>query len=123
MLQDLEGGGAEQEEIELHADAVYDIGFSSDGRRLVTTSADGRAIIVDARNGEAIAQIASPTTAFFAAAFDPNGETVTLGGSDGKIYRVPLRDRDLIAAASAVATRDLEPGECERYLLTECPLE
>ena len=123
VLQDLEGGGAEQEEIELHADAVYDIGFSADGRRLVTTSADGRAIIVDARNGEAIAQIASPTTAFFAAAFDPNGETVTLGGSDGKVYRVPLRDRDLIAAASVVATRDLEPGECERYLLTECPLE
>ena len=123
MLQDLEGGGGEQEEIELHSDAVYDIGFSPEGRRLVTTSADGRAIIVDARNGEAIAQIASPTTAFFAAAFDPNGQTVTLGGSDGKIYRVPLRDKDLIAAASAVVTRDLEPGECERYLLTECPFE
>jgi WD40 repeat protein len=72
-----------------HRGAVYQVGFSADGRRLVSADTDGEVIIWDAGNGSALHRHRFPDKTL-CAAFTPDGRYVGAGGGQAACYLLEL---------------------------------
>ncbi|MBX7218658.1 MAG: SUMF1/EgtB/PvdO family nonheme iron enzyme [Blastocatellia bacterium] len=66
-----------------HQDFVLSVGFSPDGRQLVTASADHTARLWDLKTGHEILCLKGHRTEVNAAAFSPDGKRVVTAGADG----------------------------------------
>jgi WD40 repeat protein len=77
-----------------HAQSVHSIGFSPDGKRLVSASADSTVRVWDADTGQELLTLRSPTDTVLTVAFSPEGDRLVAGCADGivKVWDgTPLR--------------------------------
>lgn len=66
-----------------HTDAIQDVTFTPDGRRIVTASWDGTAKIWDLARGRQRATLRGHRGAVLGVAISPDGETIATGSHDG----------------------------------------
>ena len=72
--------------LEGHSDQVFDISFSSDGRRLASASADGTVRLWDLATGEQVGDpLLGHSAEVHAVMFDPAGADLVSGGADGSV--------------------------------------
>jgi WD40 repeat protein len=80
------GTGLQIASLEGHDGAIWSVGFSPDGKRVVTTSADNTAHIWGAETGEAIAVMrGGHDRTVSTASFSPDGTVIATGGWDGLV--------------------------------------
>jgi WD40 repeat protein len=79
--------------IEDHADWIFDIAWSPDGKRLATASRDKTSKVFDVEKKESIATFPGHAEAIYCVAFTPDGKSVVTGGADNQI-RVWNPDED-----------------------------
>ena len=68
-----------------HADAVYDVAFSPDGKLLASGSYDKTIKLWDAASGKELATLAAHQDQVFRIEFSPDGESLASCGGDGKV--------------------------------------
>lgn len=78
-----------------HADAVFDLEFSSDGSRLVTAGGDHRVRVWNPATREEVATLEGHTAQVFSAAFNTNATQVVSGGADRqiKVWDIATREK------------------------------
>ncbi len=93
-----------------HADTVFDLEFSRDGRRLLSAGGDALVKVWDPAGGEPLAILEGHTSQVIAAAFNTNATQVVSGGSDRqlKVWDIATREKivtlgDSMSAITAVA--------------------
>jgi WD40 repeat protein len=103
-----------------HTDELTTVVFTSDGRRLLSTSNDGTLRLWDARGGEALAELSfREDDQLWDVALSRDGRIATLG--KGEVVRVFSCDvcgsfEQVLALARARAPRQLSPEERRRFL-------
>ena len=107
-----------------HKDWVLCLGFSADGKQMVSGGVDGIASLWDVVGAKRIGELPAPpnplpktppeTSAVRAVAFSPDGNTLFLGGADGKIRVVNKADgkvqRELVGHTSAITGIEVHPS-------------
>ena len=68
-----------------HTGAVYSVGFSPDGARLVSGSDDGTLRLWDAASGAPLATLKEHEGWVFSVGFSPDGKRLVAGGDDGTL--------------------------------------
>lgn len=108
-----------------HSDAIASIGFSPDGRWLVTGGLDDAVLVWDVTDGEIIDSHLQSTGGVFRAVFAGDGHHIVIGDRDGRVRVhdcVPCdTDAALVAAAQSKIIRPLSPDERKRYLTSSGP--
>jgi WD40 repeat protein len=96
--------GRRGEVLKGHSEAIDEIAFTGDGRRIVSVSADG-ARLWDAATGQPL-MVVRGTNSIRAMAVSPDGATLALGGADEKvkIYRVLREPKTRLFAAQTDRT-------------------
>ncbi|KAL3866679.1 hypothetical protein ACJMK2_043960 [Sinanodonta woodiana] len=89
-----------------HQGKVLCMDWSSDKRRIVSSSQDGKMLVWDAFTTNKEHAVTMPTTWVMACAYGPTGKFVACGGLDNKctIYPVTLEESDIASKKKAVAT-------------------
>ncbi|MFO0928803.1 MAG: WD40 repeat domain-containing protein [Gemmataceae bacterium] len=72
-------------ELSGHAAAVNAMGYSADGKRVITGSADKTAAVWDPETGDRISRLTGHTATVFAVALSPDGKRALTGGVDGMV--------------------------------------
>ncbi len=92
-----------------HADTVFDLEFSRDGRRLLSAGGDALVKVWDPSGGEPLAVLEGHGSQVIAAAFNTNATQVVSGGTDRqlKVWDIATREKivtlgDSMAAITAV---------------------
>jgi len=67
-----------------HNDTMTSVGFSSDGRRIITASADRTVKVWDAASGRQLLTLSGHGDGVSSAEFSPNGQEILDGSYDGK---------------------------------------
>ena len=98
-----------------HTDRVYGVGFTPDGKQLITSSADGTALVRDATTWQIVRALYGPE--FNALDISNDGETVVIGGEDGSVRLYALNADELFKLAQTRVTRELTDEERKRYLV------
>ncbi len=96
----------------LHATAVRDVEFSSDGQRLATASADGEVKIWRVGDGTLMQTLTHPS-GVTSVAFSPDGEWLATGADDGQVRRWRVDDGTLVQALTARSQPDAASGRGE----------
>jgi WD40 repeat protein len=96
-LWDLESGEAIRQ-FEGHTSLIFEVAYSSDGKKALSGSWDASLILWDLESGEIIHQLLGHTDAVRAAAISPDGRRAVSGSKDGTLI-----------------LWDLETGEAIRY--------
>ena len=98
-----------------HTDRVDGVGFTPDGRQLITSGADGRALVRAASDaGWPIARtLYGPE--FNSLDVSPDGQTVAIGGEDGTVRFYTLDPDALFSLAKTRVARDLTDQERAGY--------
>ncbi|MBI86185.1 MAG: hypothetical protein CMJ81_23560 [Planctomycetaceae bacterium] len=68
---------------------IYDVAYSSDGKRIVAGSSShgtGVVRVFGAEDGQRLAQMEEIVTGVYAVAFNPDGNTIASAGFDGQVY-------------------------------------
>ncbi len=93
-----------------HADSIFGLQFSADGKRLVTTGGDRLVRVWDAESHKEIATLEGHTAQVLAVAFNTNATQVVSGGADKqlKVWDIATREKlvtlgNHTAAINAVA--------------------
>jgi len=93
-----------------HADTVFDLEYSRDGRRLLSAGGDALVKVWDPARSEPLAVLEGHTAQVIAAAFNTNATQVVSGGADRqlKVWDIGTREKivtlgDSMAAITAVA--------------------
>jgi WD40 repeat protein/DNA-binding SARP family transcriptional activator len=92
------------------------IGFSADGRTVVTGGGDGVARIWDIAEGAERISLRGHIGAISDIAVNPDGSQAATIGADGLVRVWALRLDDLVNLAEDSLTRGLTDAECRRYL-------
>ncbi|MFN7305244.1 MAG: WD40 repeat domain-containing protein, partial [Acetobacteraceae bacterium] len=82
LRRSLTGPGAELMRLLGHEDAVFSVGFSPDGARLVSGGRDGTLRIWDAASGSLLTTLTGHEVWFRSVSFSPDGARLVSGGSD-----------------------------------------
>ena len=85
-----------------HTGAVNSAVFSSDGKRIVTSSGDGTARVWDAANGRLLATLSGHTAAVYPAVFSPDGTRVVTASQDGTAVIFVADFDELLARATQI---------------------
>lgn len=125
VLWDL-GTGALRSKIEDQDDMYFDLAFSGDSRRLVTTSCDGYARISSTETGELEQTISVEDERMLAVAFSPDGELLATGSEIARLWDVDtgtLREEllcpgDRSLSLEAVWQRNEYPAEITQLLFS-----
>ena len=72
-------------QIEDHADWIFDIAFSPDGKRLASASRDKTSKVFDVEKKESLVTFPGHAQTVYTVAFTPDGKTVATGGEDNPI--------------------------------------
>ena len=72
-------------QIEDHADWIFDIAFSPDGKKLATASRDKTSKVFDVEKKESLVTFTGHGQPVYTVAFSPDGKSVTSGGEDNVI--------------------------------------
>ncbi|MSU62366.1 MAG: DUF1553 domain-containing protein [Pedosphaera sp.] len=97
-----------------HSDAVFDIDFSRDGRRLVTAGGDRLIKVWDASTRKEMASLEGHTAQVLAAAFNTNATQVVSGGADNQLKVWDIATREKIVSLgnhTAAITSVAWPGD------------
>jgi WD40 repeat protein/serine/threonine protein kinase len=68
-----------------HTDAILDLAWSPDGRRIAAAGANGEAVVWDVRTGSELLTLTGHTTWVSGVAFAPNGRLVATASPDGTV--------------------------------------
>jgi WD40 repeat protein len=71
--------------IEDHADWIFDLAFSPDGKRLASASRDKTAKLFDVEKKEALVTFPGHAETVYCVGFAPDGKTIATGGGDNQI--------------------------------------
>jgi WD40 repeat protein len=105
-----------------HRVRVFQVTFSLDGTRIVTSSDDGAARIWNAQTGELIFTSLDETSDLKGAVFSQDGSRIALFYSDGRILVHAIAFDDVLEIAKGRVTRSLTDAECRTYLhVAACP--
>jgi WD40 repeat protein len=99
-----------------HRVRVFQVTFSMDGTRIVTSSDDGAARVWNARTGKPIFTSLDETSDLIGAAFSQDGSRIALFYSDGRILVHAIAFDDVVEIAKGRVTRSLTDAECRTYL-------
>ena len=70
-----------------HADDVYGLAFSPDGKRLASVGYAGNLLVWDAEGGKLLSrQKVAPGVLTYGIAWNPDGKRLALAGADHKVY-------------------------------------
>ena len=72
-----------------HRDAIYQVGFSADGRRLVSAGTEGQVVVWNAQTGAALHSHLFPCKTL-CAAFAPDGRHIGTGTGKAQCYLMEL---------------------------------
>jgi len=105
-----------------HSNAVANVYFSDDGKRLTTGSSDGTARIWSVETGEELVKLTAHKDAVAEVKFSPDGKKLVTLSYDGFTRIFTLDLQELIGLAENRVTRTLTQEECQRFLHQEsCP--
>ena len=105
-----------------HRVGVFQITFSLDGTRIVTSGDDGVARVWNAQTGTLIFTSLDETSDLIGAAFSQDGSRIALFYSDGRILVHAIAFDDVLEIAKGRVTRSLTDAECRTYLhVPACP--
>ena len=71
--------------IEDHADWIFDLAFSPDGKRLASASRDKTSKVFDVAKKESLVTFPGHAQTVYTVAFSPDGKTVATGGEDNQV--------------------------------------
>jgi WD40 repeat protein len=105
-----------------HRTRVWQVWFSPDSTRIVTSTDDGTARVWNAHTGELIfTSLDEPSDLKFAF-FSSDGSKIALLYSDGRILVHAIAFEDVLEIAKGRVTRSLTDLECRTYLhVPACP--
>jgi WD40 repeat protein len=107
-----------------HRVRVFQVTFSTDGTRIVTSSDDGAARVWNAQTGKLIFTSLDETSDLIGAAFSQDGSRIALSYSDGRILVHAIAFDDVLEIAKGRVTRSLTDAECRTYLhVPTCPTD
>jgi WD40 repeat protein len=86
---------------------------------VATASDDGTILVTETESGEVVTRIELPTTPT-AVSFSPDGSSIAISDTKGRVLINPLDDEALAELAEQRAGRELLADECERYLHHDC---
>ena len=102
--------------------AVFQVTFSTDGTRIVTSSDDGAARVWNAQTGRLIFTSPDEPSDLLGAAFSQDGSRIAMFYSDGRILVHAIAFEDVLEIAKERVTRSLTNAECRTYLhVSVCP--
>jgi WD40 repeat protein len=102
--------------------AVFQVTFSTDGTRIVTSSDDGAARVWNAQTGRLIFTSPDEPSDLLGAAFSQDGSRIAMVYSDGRILVHAIAFEDALEIAKGRVTRSLTDAECRTYLhVPACP--
>lgn len=90
-------GGGQFRVVDAHANGIYALAISADGKRIITTGADNAVIVWDASNGRKIQAFTDSLHPSYAAALSPDGKLSAEGGFEG-IVRVRSVEKNQVLA-------------------------
>jgi len=106
-----------------HREGVFQVAFSTDGTRIVTSGDDGAARVWNAQTGKLIFTSPDEPSDLIGAAFSQEGSRrIAMLYSDGRILVHAIAFDDVLEIAKGRVTRSLTDAECRTYLhLRVCP--
>jgi hypothetical protein len=111
----------------IHDDIVVSVGFSPDGKYVVSGSWDGTARIWSSSTGKEVTRMIYSNPIYFTS-FNPNGNFIVTIGGDGNsnlLARIwtKWQPQDLIINACARVTRNLTRAEWDQYIGDALPYQ
>jgi WD40 repeat protein len=107
-----------------HRGRVFQVTFSPDGTRIVTSSDDGAARVWNTKTGKLIFTSPDEQNNLEGAAFSQDGSKIALFYSDGRILVHAIAFEDVLEIAKGRVTRSLTDAECRTYLdVPTCPTD
>lgn len=105
---------------QLFYDSIADLKFDREGRRIALVEGGGAVRILEVSDSRELARIRhlGEVTAL---SFSPSGKYLSILNDQGRVQASPLHPEDLLAAACARVTRNLEQAEWEHYLGPNIP--
>ena len=101
----------------LHTSRVLSLGFSPDGRRLVSSSADGTIALWDVATQKPLGtRLTLDPDVFVSAAFSPDGSQVFAVSQGGRAVRWDVRPASWSRRACLIAGRELTRAEWREAL-------
>jgi WD40 repeat protein len=99
-----------------HKEGVFQVTFSRDGTRIVTSSDDGAARVWNAQTGKLIFTSPDESNILVGATFSQDGSRIAMFYSDGRILVHAIAFDDVLQIARGRVTRSLTNAECRTYL-------
>jgi DNA-binding SARP family transcriptional activator/WD40 repeat protein len=99
-----------------HRVRVFQVTFSTDGTRIVTSSDDGMVRVWNTETGELIFTTPDEPSELEGAVFSQDGSRIAAVYSDGRILVHAIAFHDVLEIAKSRVTRSLTDAECRTYL-------
>jgi WD40 repeat protein len=105
-----------------HRVRVFQVAYSMDGTRILTSSDDGAVRIWNAQTGRLIFTSPDEPSDLLGAVFSQDGSRIAVFYSDGRILVQAITFGDVLEIAKGRVTRSLTDTECREYLhVPSCP--
>lgn len=102
--------------LEAHTAEVNGVALGPEGRWLVSGGYDHAVMLWDTQSGRRVGPgLVSHTDRIFTLDMSPDGQWLATGGADGRVVLWDLRPERWMELACAVAGRELDPVEWQRY--------